>query len=205
MRVLIITTKRQWYDNIHALSSIEEIKCPSVNSVVESSGRGFSTIFGSHEVLPFRRQLLDDSYLYVMLCIGGGYSPTTGKKVKDLLDLTKRQEFIGALAQDVIKDLKSHGKISQEQELELLVVAHDDDLFNEESNCDRFFDIDQDINVAQNLKDIKGGVKKLIIYGYQHKDSSNMRVFRIIKHKLIKETQNCDVFEEFRQIIEDIE
>lgn len=186
MRVLILTTKQPEALRKHDCRRfLSKHVCNTINNILN---KNIITIFETGQLNPFKRQLTDDSYMYVMPCIAKS-------QVKNL-ELKMRQDIVGAMVRDVLDDF---GSQNQSNKLEILLVAHDEDLFKLDFASERSFAQD-DLVVGSILDIVKRERSDALfkIYGYQHDMEDNERVYSIIYIYLIEKNElnpNTDIIQ----------
>ena len=177
MRVLILTTKQpEALRKQDCKPFVSSHVCNTINKILN---KNIETIFETGQLNPFKRQLTDDSYMYVMPCIAKN-------QVKDL-ELKVRQDIVGAFVQDVVDDF---GSQNHKDKPDILLVAHDEDLFKLDFASERSF-VQDDLVVGSILDTVKRELSDsfLKIYGYQHDMEDNERVYSIIYIYLMEKNE----------------
>lgn len=185
MKLLIITTKAAWYDEIRSNCTTDQINCPALDKTIISLKKTKMDVFGMEDIRPLKLQLTKDRYVYVMACI---YCSNDFIAIDELRD---RQDLIGAFVQDVLTDFNRIIPLGEQPEIRL--VAHDKDLFDLKNAGERFF-TDSDLIADSKLASVKD--KFCQVYGYIHKgEPEARRIFPIIRDKLAEGNLNDDIIE----------
>ena len=195
MRILILTTYSEWYENIRNNSDYELIEeCPELDQVLFSFKKTPKDVFGIDDWRPFRRKLTDDSFIYVMPCIK--------REQVFLIPLKLRQDLVGSFVKSTFEDMRK--KRLDVENSDIMLLAHDKDLFERGRMGEHLFDMNCDLDQESILKE---EIEKLsLIYGYVHKrQPKDYRVFPIIEQELTKKTLNTDIIELIKQKLTAIE
>ena len=192
MNILIISTYLKWYNKIVCASAdtYDTIKSKHAEEWFQSISNGqheedysIASLFGDEDVKRthftylFKRTLTNDRYIYVMPC------PEKVHYSKDGLcsDLSKRQQFIAALLEDINEDIN----IFDDNNREVLLVAHDLDLFSQ--SCERSFIMPSDIIDEKLLEVLNKMSSRILIHGFTHQTQPIKRhILQVI------ETDLCD-------------
>lgn len=192
MKVLILTTREfyQFFDSDlwqkiqcdNAKSTLEKIRCDDL----------------SNNRLNLLKRVFSDSCFYAMPCIPEKYYADNPQKNNCFLELEKRQDYIGSIITDVMKDLTKTGNTSAE----IWIVAHDRDLYDVTDERPLY---EKEVKSTILKKNINNLINLENIYGFQHLDEPReWRVYPVITDYLSSSDlgEKLDLMEMFKRKIE---